>query len=287
MTDPLGRVIELRRFPLKSMQGDTPPVVDVGPQGIPGDRAWALLDVGTGRVASAKNPRLWAGLLALHAAEEGIGGPLRITFPDGSSVGSDEPGVDGRLSAAVGRPVRLLASPPADATYLDEWPDIEGLAPAEFIESTAVGRGEGGTMVSALPVGMLAPGTFQDVSALTLLTTASLRAAAAAHPTGDWDPRRFRANLLVDVDGDSFAENDWTGRRLTVGTTVIEVVGPTPRCVMTTLAQDGLPADREVLRTLARHNRQDLLGARWTCLGAYASVVEGGRIAVGDAVAPA
>jgi hypothetical protein len=56
---------------------------------------------------------------------------------------------------------------------------------------------------------------------------------------------------------------------------------------MTTLAQDGLPADRDVLRTLARHNRQELLGSTWTCLGAYASVVEGGRVSVGDTVRPA
>src|SRR5262249_14358439 len=114
-----------------------------------------------------------------------------------------------------------------------------------------------------------------------------LKHAAQLQPNSAWDVRRFRPNLLFDLDDDSegFIENDWTGRQIAIGEATIEVLAPTPRCVMTTLAQDDLPADRQVLQTVARHNRVDIPGAgRFACLGAYASVVEAGPIAVGDSV---
>ena len=61
------------------------------------------------------------------------------------------------------------------------------------------------------------------------------------------------------------------------------VTDPSPRCVMTTVAQGDLPRDLEVLRTLARHNRIETPGlGNFACLGIYAEVVRPGRVAVGD-----
>jgi uncharacterized protein len=118
-----------------------------------------------------------------------------------------------------------------------------------------------------------------------LMTTASLRTAQALHPDGDWDDRRFRSTVLIDCDGDGFVEQDWVGRTLRIGDVELSVTAPTPRCVMVTLAQQDLLADAEVLRTLARHNRVDVLGGGlFACLGVYASVARGGRIAVGNPV---
>jgi uncharacterized protein YcbX len=115
------------------------------------------------------------------------------------------------------------------------------------------------------------------------MTTASLRAARALHPDGDWDDRRFRSTVLLDVDGASFAEQEWVGRTLTIGDVTLEVTAPTPRCVMVTLPQQDLGGDNQVLRTLARHNRVDVLGTgMFACLGAYASVTRTGTIRVGD-----
>ncbi len=55
---------------------------------------------------------------------------------------------------------------------------------------------------------------------------------------------------------------------------------------MTTLAQGALPADPEVLRTVAEHNRQmfALLAKTLPTLGAYATVVRGGTVRPGDPV---
>jgi uncharacterized protein len=247
------------------MQGETPSQVVVDSTGVIGDRAYALVDSETNAVASAKDPRRWAALLGFSArfsAEPGHGHPLTITLPGGVEVSSADPDIDRQLSSAAGRRVILSGAPASGATYDEVWPDIDGLAPDEFVASLRTGQTSAGEAVTANEVGMLAPGTFQDVSPVTILTTASLRAAQRLHPAGDWDPRRFA-----------------------IGNVRLSVLAPTPRCVMVTLAQPDLGADRAVLTTLARHNRVEVAGSgRFACLGAYASVELGGTITVGDKV---
>jgi uncharacterized protein YcbX len=281
-------VAALSRFPVKSLLGEDPQSVEIDTSGIVGDRAWALVDVDTGKVASAKHPEMWAGLLALRATyADGAGArhPVRITLPDGDVVGSADADVHDRLSRAAGRAVRLIDAVPPKAVYDEEWPEGEQIAPQEFIASTRTGRSARGSAISSIPVAMLAPGTFQDLAPLTLMTTASLRAARTLHPDGDWDPRRFRSTILLDVPGDTFVEQEWVGRTLAIGDAEVTVTAPTPRCVMVTLAQQDLPEDGDVLRTLARHNRLDVLGTgTYACLGAYASVTKPGRISRGDEV---
>jgi hypothetical protein len=54
---------------------------------------------------------------------------------------------------------------------------------------------------------------------------------------------------------------------------------------MTTLAQQELPKDTEVLRTLVRHNRLDVGdGARFPCAVVYAVVEAPVAVRTGDAV---
>jgi hypothetical protein len=54
---------------------------------------------------------------------------------------------------------------------------------------------------------------------------------------------------------------------------------------MTTLAQDDLPKDAEVLRTLVQHNRLEVPGAgRYPCAGVYAVAESAGTMQEGDAV---
>lgn len=286
-----AQVLEIRRYPVKSMQGETPQSASVDKTGLAGDRAHALLDVATGKLASAKDPRLWSALLELRAAYAGdaaAGAPVFFERADGARMRSNEAGVDDWLSQAVGRAVQLVATTtalPGRAAYDDVWPEIADLAPQAFIDATKTAATAAGESVSTLPAGLLAPGTFQDLAPVTLMTTASLRTAASAHPRGSWDPRRFRSNLLIGIEGDGFLENDWVGRRLAVGGVVLEALAATPRCIMTTLAQQELPADRDILRTVARQNLVELKGSgRFACLGVYATVVEPGRIAVGDSM---
>jgi uncharacterized protein len=286
----IGQLLEIRRYPIKSMLGETPRSAVVEATGLAGDRAHALLDCATGKLASAKDPRLWAGLLGLQASYLGdaaADAPLDLERADGGRIRSDDPSVGDWLSETIGRKVQLIATttPPAKPAYDDVWPDVEGLAPQAFIDATRTSVSEAGQPISTLPVGLLAPGTFQDLAPLTLMTTSSLRTAGKANPASRWEPDRFRPNLLLETDGDGFLENAWIGRRLALADVVLEVIGPTMRCGMTTLAQRDLPNDREILRTLARHNRVDFKNAgRFACLGVYASVVQPGCVAVGDRV---
>jgi len=292
-TQPIGTVAALWRFPVKSMQGEQLQAADVTAGGTVGDRAYAVVDVETGKVGSAKHPRKWRRLLECEATfvEQPVAGsPLpavRIALPDGTTVSSDESGVDDALSDLVGRAVTLTSAAPDHGTIEELWPDIDGLAPAEFIEQTAVAGGRPDETVSDIAIGLAAPaGTFYDLAVLHLLTTASLRALEGFAPESRFDALRYRPNVLIETDADGFVENDWPGRTLAFGAGLQASVSiPTMRCVMTTLAQRDLPRDPEVLQTIARHNRIEIAGlGQWACVGAYAAVAVPGGVRVGDPV---
>lgn len=287
------RISELWRFPVKSMQGEALEHARLGPGGFVGDRTWAVVDRADGKVASAKNPRKWRALLQCRAefAEEpdGHDGPaaVRITLPDGSVVTSDDTGVDEALSTALGREVTLTAVAPQGATFEETWPEVEGMAPAEFIESTRV-RSDEGESVSDLALGLAAPpGSFFDLAPVHLVTSSSLAELGRVQPKSAFVPGRFRPNLVIEGADPGFVENGWVGAVLRLGEEAgVNVMMPTMRCVMTTLAQLDLPEDRAVLRAAAEHNRVEITGlGHWACVGAYAGVAAPGPVAVGDSVA--
>ena len=283
-----GQVVGLWRYPVKSMLGESLHEAEVGPAGVVGDRAFALIDGGDGKVASAKNPRKWGPLLACRAGfvdDDAV----EITLPDGSRVRTDDPDVDAVLSKAVGRDVRLAATAPEDRAFEEVWPDIEGLAPENVIAGTGIGTEESGERVSQFALGMAAPpGTFFDLSVLHVLTTATLARLQELAPEATFDVRRYRPNVLVDLDGTppGFVENEWPGRTLSLGGDVrMAVTLPTMRCVMTTLPQEELPLDRGTLRAIAAHNRVEITGlGTWACAGVYGDVAAAGHLRVGDPV---
>jgi uncharacterized protein YcbX len=53
----IGPIVSLWRYPLKSMLREELNAVEVTNRGLLGDRAYALVDIADGKVASAKNPR--------------------------------------------------------------------------------------------------------------------------------------------------------------------------------------------------------------------------------------
>src|SRR5688572_2594386 len=104
----------LHRYPVKSMLGETVTALTVGYDGVEGDRRLALIDGETGRVASAKQARLWRQLLKCTASIEGE--QVRVRLPDGTEVRPGEDGFDDALSALVSRPVRVATRRPAGAS---------------------------------------------------------------------------------------------------------------------------------------------------------------------------
>ena len=113
-------------------------------------------------------------------------------------------------------------------------------------------------------------------AAVHVLSTSSLRTLAQALPGSVLDVTRFRPSILVDTAGSGHPEHAWLGRRLRVGSVVLRATSLCRRCVMINQATPVVPADRAVLRWVARE--LDNL------LGVYADVEQPGRIHPGDPV---
>jgi uncharacterized protein YcbX len=247
---PMG-VLAIWRYPVKAMLGELLDAVAIGPRGCDGDRRWVVVDATTGeRIANKRgptDPRLRACRAELlDDCDEDP--PLRITLPDGSVL--EGRGIEAALCALLERRVRLeRCDAPADGRF--------------------------GTT-----------GAHHDLAPIHLVTTGTLAHLRAVAPHSDWDVRRFRPNLVLDgaPDDASFAEDALLGASLRAPSGLELTVGlPTPRCVVPTRAQDGLPADPAVLRTLVERHRIDLGPfGRQGCAGAYAEVASAGRLRTGE-----
>jgi uncharacterized protein YcbX len=287
-------IAAIYRYPVKSMQGETLTRTVLDERGVVGDRAYALLDVETGIVASAKVPKRWPSLLQFAAAftAEPVRGepapPVTVTFPDGSTRRSDDPDIDQALSAVLGREVKLITVPPEGVGFEEIWPEIDDLAPQHVIDATTARREDTGEAISRFDVAAFAPpGRFYDLAALHVITESTLARLRELAPESRFEALRYRPNVVLADAGDGFVENDWPGREMTLGDGVrVSYTFQTMRCIMTTLAQQDLPEDRDVLRTVARHNRVDIekpeVAGRWACAGVYADVTAGGELSVGD-----
>ena len=305
----VGRVREVWRYPVKSMAGERLEASGVGAAGLHGDRGWALRDERAGEIRGAKiSPALL--LCSARYREQPAGGGMPpphvdITLPDGTPTASDAADVNERLSGLVGREVSLWPLRPASdrAHYRRAMPAVRLvglLSRSRGFRRLALGAmrllgldaelrrdfgrepGEPLPDLSALPAEIFEftspPGTYFDAFPIHLVTTSTLDALARLNPQSAWDARRFRPNILLETAAgvEGLAEAGWGGRELRIGGLRLKCEMPTPRCSMTIQAQEGLAKDPRVLRTIVREAGQNL--------GAYASVVGPGRVAVGDEV---
>jgi MOSC domain-containing protein len=229
------QVAELWRYPVKSLQGERLTSADVGPEGLAGDRQWALFDVATGFGLTARRV---PDLLFLSGRLRPDGG-AEVLMPDGS-VTSD----DAVLSDWLGRTVALRAAGDAPGERLYENPAEVG-EEAEYDWDAFSG----------------ARGAFHDSSRtrVSLVSTGTL---------GTWDRRRFRANVVLSGEG----EDALVGRRIRLGGSELDVVKQVDRCVMVTRPQPGgIGRDNGVLKTIHRERDGSLaVGALVTRAGPVA-----------------
>lgn len=267
------RITTLWRYPVKSMLGERLDAVALEPAGLECDRGFALIDSSTGMVATAKHPRLWRDLLKYSATV--ADGRVLITSPSGWTLDARDPDVGERLSAALGRPVRLASDRPEAAT-------VERPAPEDVLDHGVEAEVEAAT----LEIGQGTPGaTFVDYAPVHVITSATVERIGTEH-------LRYRPNVVVETPPgtEPFVENAWVGRELHVsdgagGTTVLRVTLPTPRCSVPTLEHGELPRAPHAVRTLMTANRVDVSGfGVLPCAGAYAEVVHGGLVHVGDEI---
>jgi uncharacterized protein YcbX len=244
-------ITRLWRHPVKSLQGEQVADATVDSDGIRGDRAWGVRDLTTGRILTGRRePRL------LLASAHVDGDEPVLCVPTGTTCRGLGPDTDTALSAWLGAPVALAAANqlPANAEYFADATDDTSAA----IEWT------------------MPAGRFVDAMPVLILTTAGLTAGKALHPGGDWNPRRFRANALIEAKGKPWVEDMWCGHTVRIGQLELDAPQPCARCTMVTRLQPGIVQDLDIYRTLARHHGGNF--------GIWATVRTPGTIRSGDEV---
>ena len=112
---------------------------------------------------------------------------------------------------------------------------------------------------------------------VSLINRASLAALEAALGAA-LDPLRFRANFYFDGPP-AWAELDWIGAEIAVGTARLRVLSPITRCAATEVNPTTAERDIDTVGALRRHFGHNLMGI-------YAEVASGGAVATGDSLVP-
>jgi uncharacterized protein YcbX len=215
---PEGRVLQLWRWPVKSMAGERVRSTRVDARGAGGDRTHAVLHHHKGEwkpLTAREAPRLLAWRAAYPFAPDAGLHPERppyalVTSPDGEHTYNwDDPRLRTALSGDLGREVRLRR-------------DVAGI---------------------------------QDLERSLLITTEATRAALEEELDSELDLRRFRTNLHLELDAPAWAEHECEGGtvRLTGGV-VLRLLHPCVRCAIPTRDPASQRKWPELLRHLDAHH---------------------------------
>jgi len=246
--------------PVKGLRLQSRDEVEVTEDGVPGDRAFFLVD---GRGAMVSATRI-GPLVAVVADHDATAGTLSLRFPDGSEVA-------GAVELGEREPVRfgglnMTASP------------VLG----DFATALSEHCGNGPLRMFAAPPER--PGIDRGrIGAVTLLSVASLEAlhkqSGADEPV---DPRRFR--MTFGIEGlQPHEEDTWLERDVRVGDALVRVTGNVGRCALTTRQPDTGIVDFKTLHHL-RAYRDEVPTTEPLPFGVHARVLEPGRVRLGDAV---
>jgi hypothetical protein len=217
---PAGDVLELWRYPVKSMRGEGLRSSWLDEAGLIGDRAHALMHERKGErkaLTARQRPALLAWAASYPFAPDaslrpGSPPPATVTEPSGRQHRWGDPRLRNALAAAL------------------EEPDVELV--------------RDGT------------GAHQDLPRTLLVTFEASRAAVEAEMGEPVEIRRFRPNVHVALDAPAWAEERWEGATLTfAGGVRLRLLHPCERCVMPTIDPRTQEKWPELLRHLAaRHS---------------------------------
>lgn len=271
----VGRVSELWRYPVKSMLGERRNQLPITGSGSLGDRAWALRETATGRIASAKRfPQLLA-FQEQYVVEPTFSSPgrIEIVVPGGRTMAADDPDASRIISDFLGTGVRMENQPRRDEKAAIDRATVFGDVPIRTMKADW-------TSDSMPDYFQLMTCTFFEIGAVYILTSGSIKHLRELQGgTAQIDRRRFRPNIYIESEAElaGFVEDSWLGGSLHIGHEVrFDELHPTLWCVTSTLAQQDLPRDPSILRTTAQYHRG--------CLGVYAAITKSGSLSVGDAV---
>jgi uncharacterized protein YcbX len=271
----VGTVAELWRYPVKSMLGEQRSSLLVTELGVLGDRVWALRDPATGRIASAKKyPRLleFRATYAIEPTPE-TRGRIRVEAPDGRVFSPEDEGASTVVCEILGHDLRFDNRAGMDEKTTIDRETVFGDLPVSSLKPDWTPE----TMPDYF---QLATGSFLEIGAVYLLTSGSVdHLRALRGEDAIVDRVRFRPNIYIESTASwtGFVEDTWLESSLAIGDEVTcRDFERTLWCVTSTLAQESVPRDLGILRTLAQHHDG--------CLGVYASVSASGHVRVGDKV---
>jgi uncharacterized protein len=255
-----ARVVRISIAPVKSLGLLHPEEVDLGPNGVVGNRRFWLRD-DEGRLYAGKRD---GALLRIRPSWDEETRRLTLTFPDGSVAdGVVELGeeLDASMYAWHTVASRAVRGPWQDAISEYVGRRLELL----WADAGAVDRTPRGGTVSAVSRASLA------------------RLQSEMNADGDLDGRRFR--MLFEIDGvDEHEEDTWIGENVQIGDAVVVFNGDVGRCVITSRDPDTGVVDLPTLVTLAAYRREGV--TEGLPFGVYGGVVSPGRVRVGDIARP-
>ena len=236
--------------------------VQVGPQGIPEDRRFYLIDQ-RGRLLTQRER---GKSTQIKASFDVASGQLDLEFPDG-------PALSAKVELGQAVTTRIWGRLVQGNVLRGDW-------------DTALSRfcGE--------PVSLVAsesPGQCYDEFPVSLLSRASLKmleqqaeklSGRLGERPGDLDVCRFRPTFLLE-NCEPHEEDSWIGRTLCIGKELkIQIISQDPRCAIITQNPATGEPDVDTLG-LIRSYRPESSAAYF---GVYAVVLHAGAVAAGDEV---
>jgi uncharacterized protein len=212
--EAIGHVLEIYRYPVKSMAGESLSEGRIEAYGLFGDRSHAFIDEskqGWDRFITARDI---PGLLDYRARFLGDGSNgefprLTVTARDGTQLEWNERLLE-EIQTSSSRNITMLRYPPDSAGLLGV-----------------------------------------DAGSLLIISDKSLKKLEQAWGK-QLDRRRFRANVVLALADDSIRESDWIGKQLLIGHVRLKVDEPCERCSMITIDPDTIEKDPSLLKTVVK-----------------------------------
>lgn len=239
---PVGIVEQLSRYPVKSMHAEPLTEANVTLHGVSGDRRFAFIQ--------GKDHSRFPWLTARELPRMML---YRASFVDPSNPDT----------SAV-----LVTTP--EGKQLD-------LFSEELLEEL---RAQLKPRLRNQPIFPVHLSSAFDTAQFSLVTTHALHKLSSLLGE-EVEPRRFRANLIVNTAGSPQPdEQTWIGSQVIIGdgdtATIVSITKGDARCMMPNLHPDTAVQNPRILRTIARKQNN--------IMGIYGCVVKYGKVRVGDVV---
>ncbi len=247
MTPGLGVVQELWRYPVMGLRGERIQEAEIVQRGMVGDRVYVLYNEQASKVVDpVKYSYSWGETLTVPSLLD-----LSAEFTSTPTV--------------ISAPSVSISVPEGNSVDSND-PEFEAVLSEALHQK-----------IKLLNYPRVAEARIKSGRALHILTISSLKAIREMYPLGDFDVRRFRPNIVIATPLEGFPEEEWVESTVSIGSEVkLKVEKPNKRCKLITMKQGEMNVDEKIYETIStKHDN---------VLGAMCSVLEEGRVRVGDEV---